>query len=124
MLQWQGCVSPAEIICTLSGFPQNKEIRFGNSLVAQRVKDPAVSLLWLRLQLWCMFNPWPGNLCMPQEREIRFTNPWDLGVKITLFASLLLPSVGVKGLGLILNLSKDSASPLKLLFWSPGQGVL
>ena len=29
--------------------------------MAQRVKDLALSLLWLG------FSPWPGNLCMPQE---------------------------------------------------------
>ena len=32
--------------------------------MAQQVKDLALSLLWLRL--WCGFNPWPGNLPMPQ----------------------------------------------------------
>ena len=33
--------------------------------MAHQVKDPALSLLWLRLQLWCGFNPWPRNFCMP-----------------------------------------------------------
>jgi len=32
-------------------------------LVAQWVK---VSLLWLGSQLWCGFNPWPGNFHMLQ----------------------------------------------------------
>ena len=35
------------------------------SLVAQCVKDPALSLMWLRLLLWHGFHPWPGNFCMP-----------------------------------------------------------
>ena len=30
-----------------------------HSLVAQEVKDPALSLMWLRSLLWCRFNPWP-----------------------------------------------------------------
>ena len=30
--------------------------------VAQQVKDPALSLPWLR------YDPWPGNFCMPQEQ--------------------------------------------------------
>ena len=28
-----------------------------------------MSLLWLRLLLWCMFNPWPGNFCMPWAQQ-------------------------------------------------------
>ena len=38
-----------------------------SSLVAQQVKDPVSSLLWLGLLLWCTFNPWPRNICMPQR---------------------------------------------------------
>ena len=34
--------------------------------MAQQVKDPALSLLWLWLQLWRWFDPWPGNFHMPQ----------------------------------------------------------
>ena len=33
--------------------------------MAQQVKDPALSLLWLGLLLWHGFVPWPGNFCMP-----------------------------------------------------------
>ena len=36
-----------------------------SSLVAQRVKDPRLSLLWLRSLQWHGFDPWPGNFCMP-----------------------------------------------------------
>ena len=33
--------------------------------MAQWVKDLALSLLWLWLQLWHRFDPRPGNFCMP-----------------------------------------------------------
>ena len=33
-----------------------------SSLVAQQVKDPVLSLLWLWLLLWHRSSPWPGNL--------------------------------------------------------------
>ena len=36
-----------------------------NSLVAQWVKDLALSLLWLGLLLWHEFNSWPRNFQMP-----------------------------------------------------------
>ena len=29
--------------------------------MAQPVKEPALSLQWLRSMLWCGFNPWPGT---------------------------------------------------------------
>ena len=32
-----------------------------SSLVAQRIKDLALSLLWLWLQLWRGSIPWPGD---------------------------------------------------------------
>ena len=34
--------------------------------MAQRVKDLALSLLWLRLMLWRRFSPWPGSFHMAQ----------------------------------------------------------
>ena len=37
--------------------------------MAQEVKDIALSLLWLWLQLWCGFSPWPGNFCMVRTRQ-------------------------------------------------------
>ena len=37
------------------------------------VKDLALTLLWLRLLLWCRFDPWPGNFHMlwvqPQKKK-------------------------------------------------------
>ena len=43
-----------------------KIIELGSSLVAQCVKDLALSLLWLRSLLWYGIDPWPGNFCMSQ----------------------------------------------------------
>ena len=40
----------------------------GISLVAQWVKDPGMSLLWLGSQLWCMFDSWPRNFHIPQAQ--------------------------------------------------------
>ena len=58
-------------------FVRSKEFR--SSLVAQQVKDPALSLLWLWLLPWCRFNPWPGNFFMPQmwppKKEFRALPP-------------------------------------------------
>jgi len=34
--------------------------------VAQWVKNPVLSLLWLGSLLWPRFDPWPGNFCMLQ----------------------------------------------------------
>ena len=34
-----------------------------SSLVAQQVKDPVLSLLWLR------FHPYPGNLCCQKKKQ-------------------------------------------------------
>ena len=42
-----------------------KNMKHWSSLVAHQVKDPVLSLLWLWLQLWCGFNPWPRNFYMP-----------------------------------------------------------
>ena len=36
-----------------------------SSLVAQQVKDPKLSLQWLKLLLCKGFDPWPRNLHMP-----------------------------------------------------------
>ena len=32
--------------------------------MAQRVKDPVSSLLWLELLLWHRRDPWPRNFCL------------------------------------------------------------
>ena len=48
-----------------------------NSLVAQWVEDPALSLLRLCLPLWQRFDPWHRNLCMPhaQPPHLHQKNP-------------------------------------------------
>ena len=63
-----------------------------SSLVAQQVMDPVLLPLWLWLQLWCKFNPWPRghgqkkkedfyyvkikNISMHQRTEWR-NSPWN-----------------------------------------------
>ena len=42
--------------------------------MAQWVKNPALSLQWLRLLLWHRFNPWPRNFCMPWTKPKKKTN--------------------------------------------------
>ena len=49
---------------SLGGGSVKKSSKFRSSLVVQHVKEPALSLLWLRLLLWCRFNPCPRNFCM------------------------------------------------------------
>jgi len=39
-----------------------------SSLVAQKVKDLALSLQWFGLLLWCKFNPWLRNFHRPQAQ--------------------------------------------------------
>ena len=41
----------------------------GSFLVAQWIKDPALSLPWLWLLLWLEFNPQPGDFCMPWHSQ-------------------------------------------------------
>ena len=49
--------------------------------MAQWVKDLALPLLWLWLQLWCGFDPWPMNVHVPQyskkkKRKKRKVENW------------------------------------------------
>ena len=44
--------------------PPPLKIRLRSSLVAQQVKDLALSLLCLWFLLWCGLNHWPENFCM------------------------------------------------------------
>ena len=46
---------------------KNSPNRIRSSLVAQQVKDLALSLALV--QLWCKFDPWPGNFCKPQVQQ-------------------------------------------------------
>ena len=50
--------------------------------MAQQVKDPVLSLHWLKYLLWCRFYPWPGNFHMPlgpskRKREIEKERKWE-----------------------------------------------
>ena len=42
------------------------KLNLRSSLVAQCIKDQVLSLLWLSLQLWQEFHPWPENFLMLQ----------------------------------------------------------
>ena len=44
---------------------------FWSSLVVQWIKDPVLSLLWLRLQLWFGFSPWPMNFHTPWVQPLK-----------------------------------------------------
>ena len=46
----------------------------GVPLVAQCVKDLALSLQWPGLLLYSRFSPWPGNFCVPQAQPKRNEN--------------------------------------------------
>ena len=43
-----------------------KDIAFLELSLVQQVKDPELSLQWLRSLLWHRFDPWPRNFCMPR----------------------------------------------------------
>lgn len=47
---------------------KGRKVGDGSSLVAQQVKDPVFSLLWLRSLLWLGFDPWPGNFCTAKKK--------------------------------------------------------
>ena len=42
--------------------------------MAQWVKDPALSLLWLWFQLWHRFNSWPREFCILWVQQNKQTN--------------------------------------------------
>ena len=47
--------------------------------MSQWVKDLVLSLLWLRLLLWCRFNPWPRNFHVLQAWPNKGGCIWILG---------------------------------------------
>ena len=62
--------------------------KVGSSLVAQGVKDPVLSLLWLRLLSWHGFNPWPGDFHMPwmgPKRNFFFSKVKAFGGLLSLY---------------------------------------
>ena len=47
--------------------------------MAQQVKDPGLSVLWLELLLRHGFDPWPQNFCTPKKKKKKreeFTLSW------------------------------------------------
>ena len=48
--------------------------------MAQQVKELALTLLWLWLQLWCRFSPWPRNCHMlqvwPEKKKKKKKKLW------------------------------------------------
>ena len=53
------------------------------------VKDPVLPLLRLGLQLWCGFDPRPGNFCMPRMRP---KNPQTTSIRTIRTSRGLLPA--------------------------------
>ena len=54
------------------------------SLMAQWVKDPEPSLLWLRPPLLRGFDLWPGNFHMPWARRKEYNKMWILDLMMPL----------------------------------------
>ena len=66
--------------------------------MAQWVKDPVLSLLWLRLLLWRRFDPWPRNFDMPQVwPKKKKERGWEL-------LNLILPNPNTSFLFLLTSL--------------------
>ena len=57
---WASLLADLLTECLSMNKPSQKLSSWG-SLVAQQVKDLALSLLWLRPLLWCKFDPWSRN---------------------------------------------------------------
>ena len=54
----------------VSGKKSNwKKSREGSSPLVQWVKDPALSLQWLMLLLWCWFDCQPRNFCTAKKKK-------------------------------------------------------
>ena len=47
-------------------FNHHERSRTKNFLMARCIKNPGLSFSWLRLLLWCKFDPWPWNFHMLQ----------------------------------------------------------
>ena len=72
------------------------KIQCQSSLVAQEVKDLALSLLWLWPWLWHGFYPCPGKFLMPgtcplPQKEVKASEV-DVGVCIIFISILQIPS--------------------------------
>ena len=64
-----GCYCSSDLIpgprtpCSM-GQPKKEKMKSWSSLMAHWVRDLALSQLWLQLQLWQGFDPWPRNFHM------------------------------------------------------------
>ena len=58
--------------------------------MAQWVKDPALSLLWLWFQLWHRFDSWPREFCILWVQQNKQTNKHLKKKKKTQGSSFLL----------------------------------
>ena len=56
--------------------------------MAQWIKDLALSLLWLWLQLWHGFGPWTGNFGMPQAQPKNMNKMYSKLLKLFTFFCL------------------------------------
>ena len=64
--------------------------------MAQPVKDLALSLPWLWLQLWHGFDPWPGKFSMlparPKEKT-KTASPYEEKLNTYVFPVYILPYI-------------------------------
>ena len=70
---------------------------FRSSLVAQCIKDPVLSLLWLWVQLCHRFDPWPGSSYMyggGQKKRDLFPQYWLVFKSVIIFFDWLAESSG------------------------------
>lgn len=56
---------PVTILKAIFATSQLGKKQFRGSVVAQEVKNPALSWLWLGSLMWHRFGPWPWNFHMP-----------------------------------------------------------
>ena len=47
------------------------EVQVQSPAQCNGLKDPVLPQLWLGLQLWLGFNPWPRNFHMPWVRPLK-----------------------------------------------------
>ena len=63
----------------------------------KQVKNPVLSLQWLRLLLWCRLDPWPSNFYVPRvwskkkKKKVYFL--WLLILKFMLCGKMLVSSI-------------------------------
>ena len=72
-------------------------VKHRNSLEAQQVRDPALSVLWFKLLPWHGFNPWSRNFHMPwiwtKKKEVILTHEGlYMGAQVATFRTAKLVS--------------------------------